>query len=217
MLGIQSATVGSIIQRTADTTNASALNELFDRTERSNQTLFNILLPVFSAWVGVVIAFYFGSEQTKRVQDTLEKVLTTEEKLSGTKVQDLLNKYPSTKNIHKVTLEDTIKDVINKFGDFSDVLVVKDDKPLGVLYQKDLYSKTELKDKDIKTLYEKKLKDVITQIEEEYITKQKWDVDKIMKNFPEVKSKDILLTARKLMYELLGYSVMIRLQRLCND
>jgi len=94
---------------------------------------------------------------------------------------------------------------------------VKDDKPLGVLYQKDLYSKTELKDKDIKTLYEKKLKDVITQIEEEYITKQKWDVDKIMKNFPEVKSKDILLTARKLMYELLGYSVMIRLQRLWND
>jgi len=201
MLGIQSATVGSIIQRTADTTNASALNELFDRTERSNQTLFNILLPVFSAWVGVVIAFYFGSEQTKRVQDTLEKVLTTEEKLSGTKVQDLLNKYPSTKNIHKVTLEDTIKDVINKFGDFSDVLVVKDDKPLGVLYQKDLYGKTELKDKDIKTLYEKKLKDVITQIEEEYITKQKWDIDKIMNNFAEVKSKDSLLTARKLMYE----------------
>ena len=102
------------------------------------------------------------------MQDTLEKVLTPEEKLSGTKVQDLLNKYPSTKNVHKVTLEDTIKDVINKFGDFSDVLVVKDDKPIGVLYSKDLYGKTELKDKD-----EKKLKEVITQIEEEYITKQK--------------------------------------------
>jgi len=75
--------------------------------------LFNILLPVFGAWVGVVIAFYFGSQQKKRVQDTLEKVITPEEKLSGTKVRQLLDKYPSIKNIHKVTLEDTIKDVIN--------------------------------------------------------------------------------------------------------
>ena len=106
--------------------------------------MFNILLPIFGAWVGVVIAFYFGSEQTKRVRDTLEKVLTSEEKLSGSKVQHLLDKYSSTTNIHKVTLEDTIKDVISN-GDFSDVLIVKDDKPLGVLYQKDLYGKLSLK------------------------------------------------------------------------
>jgi hypothetical protein len=141
MLDIQSATVGSIIQKIADTSDASkvtALNGLLESTDRSNQTLFNILLPVFSAWVGVVIAFYFGSEQTTRVQKTLDKALSPEEKLSGTKVEQMLADTPSAKDIMTVTMKQTIKEVNNAFGNLSNVLVVDDNqKPLGILYKVD--------------------------------------------------------------------------------
>ena len=78
--------------------NVTAVKEIIDHVNTSNQTVFNILLP-FGAWVGVVVAFYFGSEQAKRTQadfteqaknthDVLIKALSPdEEKLSTIKVQ----------------------------------------------------------------------------------------------------------------------------------
>jgi hypothetical protein len=204
MLIIHYTTVNIVITHNAN--NATAVTGILDRLDRSNQTLFNILLPVFGAWVGVVVAFYFGSEQAKRAQEAQEKLVKAlspgEEKLSTIKVEDLLNKYPNTKKIQKVTLEDKIKDVITSFGDLSDVLVVKDDKPLGILYKIDLFSKTELAKQDIALSYEKPLKEIIAQITDEFITKKKWDIDKGITNLAEVKPDDNLLHARQKMYHI---------------
>jgi hypothetical protein len=63
--------------------NSTAIKELIDNVNTSNQTVFNILLPVFGAWVDVVVAFYFSSEQEKNTHDILIKKLSPdEEKLS---------------------------------------------------------------------------------------------------------------------------------------
>jgi CBS domain-containing protein len=185
---------------TSNPGNATAVGNILDRLDRSNQTLFNILLPIFAAWVGVVVDFYFGSEQARRAQETLVEALSPEAKLSTIKVEDALNRFPDTRNIHKVTLDNTLKEVIDSFGNFSDVLVVdKEDKPLGILYKADLFSKTELKDKDITQVHDKKLKDIIEQITPELITEKKWDV-KGIRNFASVRPDDNLLHARERMY-----------------
>ena len=147
MLAIQSYTFTTIVNKVASNTSktGSNLTSLLTTVNQSNQTLFNILLPVFSAWVGVVIAFYFGSKQAEIAQETLAKTISSEEeKLVTLTVQALLDKYPETQNPKKVTLTDTISDVLATFSSAStltDVLVVdKDDKPIGILYKSELLS-----------------------------------------------------------------------------
>jgi hypothetical protein len=96
--------------------NETAIDKILNRVDQSNQTIFNILLPVFGACVGVVVAFYFGSEQARRAQEVLVRAISSEEeKLSTTKVQSLLDKFPTTKNIHQVTLDNTIRQVKDAF------------------------------------------------------------------------------------------------------
>jgi hypothetical protein len=73
---------------------------------------------------------------------------------------------------------------------------------LGILYKIDLFSKTELAKQDVAQSYGKPLKEVIAQITDEFITKKKWDVDKGIANFAEVKSDDNLLHARQKMYHI---------------
>jgi hypothetical protein len=176
MFGIQSATVGSILNKIDQTTDASkvtALNELLDSTDRSNQTLFNILLPVFSAWVGVVIAFYFGSEQTRRVQDTLDKAISPEERLSGIKVEKMLADTPSAKDLKAVTMKQTIKEVNNAFGNLSNVVVIDDNqKPLGLLYKVDFLEafKEQLESSE-------PLGNLISNIKQDFVTKSPWNKD----------------------------------------
>ena len=92
------------------------------------------------------------------------------------KYKSLLDKFPDTKNIHKVTLENKISEVIDEFdkSKLSDLLVVKDDKPLGLLYKADLYSKTAIaKDpiEEYKTGNKKDypLKQIIENMEPEFI------------------------------------------------
>jgi CBS-domain-containing membrane protein len=77
--------------------------------------------------------------------------------------------------------------------------VDKENKPLGILYKADLFSKTELKDKDVTQVYSKKLKDIIEQIIAEQCTEKKWDV-KGIRNFASVRPDDNLMHARERMY-----------------
>lgn len=201
MLGIQSATVGSIgsiierISNTADAPKIEALNELFDRTERSNQTLFNILLPVFGAWVGVVIAFYFGAEQTKRAQDALEKALSPEEKLSGIKVEKMLVDTPSAKDIKTISMKQTVKEVNGSFGNLSNLLAVDDhQKPLGILYKVDFLENFKEKLDSVEPLGS-----LVENIKRDFVTKSPWNKDTGNKNFATLSLSDNLLSAREKM------------------
>jgi hypothetical protein len=154
ILSIHSDTLTRVLTSAKITdANVTTIKELIDHVDTSNQTIFNILLPVFSAWVGVVVAFYFTSEQAKRAQEALSDqadkardALTEvydldKERLSKVKVQALLNKLPETKNVQKVTKkkETKVSNLRDAFGRFSDVVIVdENDRPLGILYKQDL-------------------------------------------------------------------------------
>jgi CBS domain-containing protein len=140
MLAIQSYTVTTVI---SSGKSGSNLTSALTMVNQSNQTLFNTLLPVFGAWVGVVVVFYFGSKQAEKAQEALVKTTSSvEEKLVALKVQAILDKYPETQHPIRVKLTDQIKDVLAAFSNtLTDVLVVdKDDKPVGILYKSDLLS-----------------------------------------------------------------------------
>ena len=219
MLYIHYVTLQNVLNsKNITNNNVTAVKDLIDHVNTSNQTIFNILLPVFGAWVGVVVAFYFGNEQAQRTQqafteqaksqhDLIKSLSSDEEKLSTVKVQTLLDKFPETKNIRKVGLGDTIKKVIEAFGSFPDVLVVKDNKPFGVLYAQDLYSilppKGNLGDEANKTLVEL-IQDEVPQEKRivDHVTGLMWNKDKSVKNFVRITSDESLLSAKAKMYAL---------------
>lgn len=213
MLYIHYVTLQNVLNsKNIASNNATVVKDLIDHVNISNQTIFNMLLPVFGAWVGVVIAFYFGNEQAKRTQDAfteqaksqhdlIKSLSSDEEKLSTVKVQTLLDKFPDTKNILKVGLEDTIQQVTNKFGSSSsDVLILKDKKPFGVLYAQDLYSVLPPKD-NLGGEANKTLLEIINKIQDR-ITGRPWDKEKSVDNFVRVTTDESLLSAKAKMYGL---------------
>lgn len=204
--------------------NVTAMMELIDRVDTSNQTIFNILLPVFGAWVGVVVAFYYGSEQAKKGIDALsaqaessQKALVDaydveREKLSKIKVQTLLETFPNTKKVHRVTLTDatTVEHAIKSFGEFSDIVIVNEnDNPLGILYKQDLYGAlndtiSDLDDqiKGIKKRdqIDQPLGEILGNIKAECIKGAKWDSQKGWENFATTTPCETLWDARLKMY-----------------
>jgi hypothetical protein len=212
MLSIQYSTTNLAISNYGKQTDKEKngtliITEVLQSLDRSNQTLFNILLPVFGAWVGVVVTFFFASEQTKKaqeVQQSLQQSLVQalspeEEKLSKIKVEDLLNKYPAARNVRKVTLDNTIKEVLDSFGDLSNVLVVdKEGKPLGILYKADLLGIFGKKDTKIDAHYNEPLRNHIGSITEDFIKKTQWSETGI-RNYATLALNTTLLSATEKM------------------
>jgi hypothetical protein len=199
MLVIHSVTVYHVI--TTNGGNATAISTILDRLDRSNQTLFNILLPVFGAWVGVVVAFYFGTEQARKAQETLAQALSPEAKLSTIKVEEALNKFEQLKEVSTVSLKDKIPDVTKKLQDLPNVLVLDDSgKPFGILYKADLYSQKDIAARDVATFTEP-FEDFIAAMElNDHITGRKWEKDNVIKNFATINADNSLLHARERMY-----------------
>src|SRR5215469_13722187 len=108
MLGVHLITLQSVVWKPVSPT---VIDGLIDKIDTSNQTIFNILLPIFGAWVGVVVAFYFGSSQAKKAQDalteqaksahdTLIKVFSREDQqLANITVEQALKQYPSASKV----------------------------------------------------------------------------------------------------------------------
>lgn len=135
-------TIHKLIEKNAtDTPTITAVGEIFDDINTSNQTFFNILLAVFAAWVGTIIAFYFGSENLQQAQQTLRDSLTAKQQLSKKTIENLLGELDEATNVISVTMEDKIIDVRKKLQESTNVVVVNaKDKglPIGVLYRWDL-------------------------------------------------------------------------------
>jgi len=125
-----------------DNATSTNLVEAFEKIDKSNQTIFNIMLPVFSVWVGVVIAFYFSSRNLDKAQKATEEAQKVISKLATGKggditLEELLRLHPESKNVQIVELNDDKKVVEVKAKVFGNVLVVDEGKILGVLYLKD--------------------------------------------------------------------------------
>jgi hypothetical protein len=214
MLGVHLITLQSVVLKPVS---GDVINSLIDKIDTSNQTIFNILLPIFNAWVGVVVAFYFGSSQAKRAQDalteqaksahdTLIKAFSREDqKLTNITVEQALKQYPSASKVSTVTLKDTLTKVMSTFADLSNVVVIDDtDRILGVLYKSDLLEIDDIKKQDIT---DKKYTDatyldsLIEQIAKEFVTKKKWDKNGI-NNYAKLQLNTSLLEAKNLMTQI---------------
>ena len=182
--------------------NLTNVREMISEFDRSNTTLFNILLPVFGAWVGVVVTFYFGSEQARKAQETLAQALSPEAKLSTIKVEQALSRFEEAKKIITATLKGKVIDVRNKLENLSNVLVLDDNgKPFGILYKADLYSQKDIAKSNVGDFDDVTLENFITDKELiDHITKRKWEKDKPIKNFATINPENTLLHARERMY-----------------
>lgn len=210
MLLIHFVTLQSVITSpTITSKNPLDIKDLIDKVDTSNQTIFNILLPVFGAWVGVVVAFYFGAEQAKKAQDALKEQAKSsgvllakamsmdEDKLAKHSVSELLTKYPKASEVNKVKLKDKLSDVLKKFDGFSNVVVVnEEDKPLGILYHRDLLNTKTIKKHNMvddpnneKLIFENIIKE---EIDHDFVTNEKWST---VPNYAELQMNTTLLGA----------------------
>ena len=182
--------------------NATSTNLIgaFEKVDKSNQTIFNIILPLLGAWVAAVITFYFGSRSLDKVQDANEKAQNIISKLALGKggdiaLEELLKLHPESKNVLTVKLDDSVIEVSIKAKIFGNVVVLgKNDKVLGVLYLSDL-EKTQTSSTD-------KLKDVIEKIDD-HITKTKWKKEG-MENYAKLSYQDKISEARTKMEKVKG-------------
>lgn len=179
MLVIQAYTTSEMLKK--DTISAE-LKEL----NQSNQTVFNILLPVFGAWVGAVVAFYFGSKNLQQAQDVLEKFASPEEKLAKKTASDLLKETPKAMKVTTAKMDEKIKDIItDKMKSYHNVVITdSDEKPLGILYHWDISEENK----------DAKLAEVVQNITDT-LTNQKWSKDGV-RNFAKIYQDDTLLEVR---------------------
>ncbi len=132
----------------------------------STQNLFNALIPVFGAWIGAVIAFYFGAKNNENVFRSYETAQKSVQNAflnlkSTNTVKDVVDAYPDSKKIVQCTLDDKISDVLKEIDGIDNILVNEANNPKAILYIKDLLAKTNSMD-ELKEM-EKTLKDVINE------------------------------------------------------
>ena len=74
----------------------------YRETNISNTNLISILLPVFGAWVGAILAFYYGNKNMEKISDSANSVIDklsertkTEEDYLKMNVKEILDLVPS--------------------------------------------------------------------------------------------------------------------------
>jgi len=181
-----------------DNSTSTALVAAFEKIDKSNQTVFNYILPVIAAWLATVLTFYFTSRNLDKVQDANEKAQEIISKLATGKggditLEELLKLYPESKNVQKVEFKDKVNVVETKAKVFGNVVVVDQKKILGVLYLKDLKVTKDNQDKTLKEF----LKDGDVK---DHITGKNWDVKKSKgleeENYAKLSYQDKISEAR---------------------
>ena len=122
---------------TSDKEQRDFIEKRISEMDRSNQTVYNILIPVFASWVSAVVAFYFGSRQAEAAQKATEATIKEiksaqgpSDKLSKITVADVLKSDPDKiKDVGKVKITDPINREFEKEIEFYGSLVVQFDVP----------------------------------------------------------------------------------------
>lgn len=203
MLVVQNDTVSRGINsfnwevNVSDPEQVNAVTNFFKEMNSSNQTIFAIMLSVFGAWVGAVVAFYFGTQSLTRSQESLDKAqsfmnksfdraLSAQEgKVEYKTIGDVLADQREKTTAITVKMQNKIKevnDIFKKDESLTNVLVVdENDKPLGILYAKNF------NDKIVGSItandFDKPLLEYIDKIENDWLTEGSWSKTKGIKNF----------------------------------
>lgn len=130
-----------------------ATNE--EKVTASNLNLFSIVLTLFGAWVGAVLAFYFGSKSLDRAYSSLSQAqdsisnFALDGRLEGVKISEIIAKNPDSLKIMTFKLVDKISKIVKDAKDSNYKLVmITDDSGrsvLGLLFISDLLKATSLR------------------------------------------------------------------------
>jgi hypothetical protein len=171
---------------------------LYREVSSANNNIFNIILALLGAWVGAVLAFYFGSQSIDKAYSSLNQVqqslgnVATGNKLTSMTVKDLITKNSETTYLNKFKMSSKIKDISKTAGDVFPFVTIVDDsekKVLGLLFISQL---TGAKPKDELDNLDISLMDFLnTNTIEDFITKTKWTPAGV-KNYAEVSVSDSL-------------------------
>lgn len=161
------------------------ISNFYKDINASNLNIFSIIFSLFGAWVGAVLAFYFGSQSLERAHESLKQAqssinqIVTDNKMSGVTIKELIDKNSDCKNVKLFTLENAVADIVKgaKDKNYPFVMIVNDvtnpTEVQGLLFMSDLLkvkTEKELEAPELKTL--KKFLDDTEVIDG--ITKQKW-------------------------------------------
>ncbi|MEO9306709.1 MAG: CBS domain-containing protein [Nitrososphaera sp.] len=172
--------------------NQTALLAALQETDKSNQSTFNILLPVFAAWVTAVVAFYFHTQTQNQAQDTIQKLSSQiTGQVSSMTIDQLLKRYPDSGNVVTVKPTDTLKTVQDQCTQFGNVVVIDENgKPLGLIYSSSLLSLVGTPDSILKDSFDK-----IT----DPITGDLWSKEGKVNNYASLTLQDLVSDAKQKM------------------
>jgi hypothetical protein len=142
-------------------TDSQSTKELFESFQNyyreanaSNTNLLSILLPVIGAWVGAILAFYYGAKNMEKMTETIKATVlpTEDEKLARVKVGDILDKFPEYKNVITAKISDPVGTNYSKTTEKSTNILLLDDNgvPLGIIYKTDFTRNTARTEEQIK-------------------------------------------------------------------
>lgn len=183
--------------------NASAPNEeridFFREVNASNLNLFSIILTLFGAWVGAVLAFYFGTKSIDRAysslsqaQNSIDKIMT-DGKLTGIRVSEVIAKNPDSLKLLKFKFTEKINRIVidAKENNYKFVMITGESgqEVLGLLFISDLLKvKSEADLLNVEESLQEFMKN--NEIKDD-ITKAKWEIQGV-KNFVTVNMDDTL-------------------------
>lgn len=174
----------------------------FQAVEKANIGLFSILLPLFGAWIGTVIAFYYGKENLATVsnamRDNVDKAYNSLSdaqksidkmagvfKITSEPLGEVISKNPQCMNIKRAKLTSTIKEIIDEAGDdLSNILIVDDkEQPLGLLFLSDINKVVASQEGPISDFNNTSLREFLNSTEiKDHITGEDWSVNGV-KNY----------------------------------
>jgi len=202
-------------------TNSQSTKDLFESFQNyyrevnaSNTNLLSILLPVIGAWVGAILAFYYGNKNMDKITESIKAAATLpydEEKLANMKVDDILDKFPEYKEVVTAKISESVGACYSKIPEKATNLLLLDDsdRPLGIIYKTDFTRNTARKEEQIRSEAGSFANFFTSMINagtpiKDIITEQIWTsngLDKGKKNYAHIDKNDNLLQARIKMRE----------------
>ena len=171
----------------------------------ASTNLLSILLPVIGAWVGAILAFYYGNKNFESLTGTVKDINLSQvepQKLEKLKVKEILDKFDKYKNVIKAKITDAVGASFKQIADISTLLLLDaSDKPLGFIYKDDILKIVDMNEAKV---------DAITKTFKEFFMEQatagmdiideitglKWTGENPIKNYAEVNPDDTLLLAQ---------------------
>jgi hypothetical protein len=164
----------------------------------SNTNLLSILLPVIGAWVGAILAFYYGAKSFERMSRLKATSISPEEdKLAQITIGEVLEKMPEYKDVIMARMSDRVGDSYKKISEKSTNIVLIDENghPLGIIYKTDFTRNSNRTEQQIME-EQRTFQQFFTEMNVTDLIKDERWTENGVENYAEILKNDTLLDAR---------------------